>query len=160
MIELWKPIQVKEKFINFCLVNKNVDIFSKWNRYIVIDFDEETNKYYFLKSGHINAINKKYLNKYVLIFLEMFDDWLENYYINCSYIFTIDKNILEKIVNFDDKYYKKINILDNFCIHKILDNFNKNIFNIKVLDINDNFDINLCESNKICEKFLKRYNLN
>lgn len=158
MIDFWKPIKVKNEFINFCCVNKNITN-SLSDRFLIIYFNKNDNKYFFLKLSE-NFNSNKQNNEKVEIYSKIYDDLFINYYINCKYIFSIDKEIFEKIVDYGNEH-KTIKNLDYFCISKILDDLNRKNSNIKILEINlinNIFDININYNNNIYLEILNKYN--
>lgn len=164
MIEMWKPLYIKDKYVNVLKTKINQSFLKIPIRFLV--FYVNNNKCYLTKiketipDGKLREWkNKKSKFDALITFLEpTYDNFY--HFVDCSQIFVMNKNDLQIMVDFNYDFNKKTHNLSDYYKSEILDGIKNCIFDkepyFSILELKFDKNKNLEVKNKyICSKKTK-----
>ena len=163
MLELWKPLKTLNDRNNPVIFNELGQGYfgDKSLRPFIIFYDDKEDCYYYIKARTLKQFSK--IQKGEIIIKQTISSeglFTNDSLVDCSQIFKCERQLLESLIDTNDKLYKSTFILPDNDIKRILESINENIMEIppylSIVEVKlDNKDNTYGESLYLCdEKYL------
>ena len=133
MLELWKPLKTLNDRRNPVIFNELGQAYlgDKSLRPFIIFYDDHEDCYYYIKARTLKQFSK--IQKGEIIIKQTISSeglFTNDSLVDCSQIFKCERQLLESLIDTNDKLYKSTFILPDNDIKRILESINENIMEI------------------------------